>query len=99
MQQNNQPSIEQVINKMRDDMLRTQSTANTTAVLGFDNLVEQLKIFAHQINDKNNEIARLAELCRKNNIDTKPPVSEVAKAAEPPKDKQVKPGTVTPKST
>ena len=80
-------------------MIRTQSTANTTAVLGFDNLVEQLKIFARQITDKNNEIARLAELCRKNNIDTTPPPQQEAKTEEPAKNKQVKPGTVTPKSS
>jgi hypothetical protein len=54
---------------MRDNVLRTQSQASTTSILAFDNLVEQLKIFAHQINDKTAEIVRLQELCKKNNID------------------------------
>ena len=86
MQPNNQQSIEQLINKMRDDMIRTQSTSNTTAVLGFDNLVEQLKIFARQINDKNTEITRLQELCRKNKIETATKIPEkVPKAMVPPK--------------
>ena len=70
MQPNNSQSIEQVINKMRDDMIRTQSNANTTAILSFDNLVEQLKVFSQQIVQKNIEIARLQELCKKNKIDT-----------------------------
>ena len=51
-------------------MIRSQSTANTTAILGFDNLVEQLKIFSQQIVQKNNEVNRLTELCKKNNINT-----------------------------
>jgi len=61
--------LEEVVNTMRDNVLRTQSQASTTSILAFDNLVEQLKIFAHQINDKTAEIARLQELCKKNNID------------------------------
>lgn len=54
---------------MRDDMIRTQSNANTTAILGFDQLVDQLKIFSQQIVQKNNEVNRLTELCKKNNIE------------------------------
>jgi hypothetical protein len=69
LQTNNAPSIEQVINKMRDDVLRSQSTASTTSILSFDNLVEQMKIFVRQINDKDVEIMRLHELCKKNNVD------------------------------
>jgi len=69
LQTNNAPSIEQVINKMRDDVLRSQSTASTTSILSFDNLVEQMKIFVRQINDKDSEIMRLHELCKKNNVD------------------------------
>jgi len=69
LQTNNAPSIEQVINKMRDDVLRSQSTASTTSILSFDNLVEQMKIFVRQINEKDMEIMRLHELCKKNNVD------------------------------
>lgn len=61
--------LEEVINTMRDNVLRTQSQASTTSILAYDNLVEQLKIFARQINDKSLEITRLQELCKKNNID------------------------------
>ena len=76
MQPNNSPSIEQVIQKMRDDMIRTQSTANTTAILGFDQLVDQLKVFSQQIVQKNNEIIRLTALCKKNSIDIVPKKEE-----------------------
>lgn len=69
MQTNNAPSIDQVINKMRDDVLRSQSTASTTSILSFDNLVEQMKIFVRQINVKDAEIMRLHELCKKNKVD------------------------------
>ena len=68
----NQPRpqpLEEVVNKMRDNILRTQSQASTTAITSFDSMIEQLKVFVFQINDKNTEITRLQELCKKNNID------------------------------
>lgn len=61
--------LEQVVNNMRDNILRSNSQASTASITSFDQLVEQLKIFAAQINDKNVEVLRLQELCKKNNID------------------------------
>jgi len=80
--------LEEVVNTMRDNVLRTQSQASTTSILAFDNLVEQLKIFAHQINDKTAEIVRLQELCKKNNIDTAIAPQEKPIPVEKPKVSQ-----------
>lgn len=63
------PLLQDVVNNMRDNILRTQSQASTVAITSFDGIVEQLASFGKQINDKNIEIARLQELCKKNNID------------------------------
>ena len=82
----NPPSLEEGINNMRDNILRTQSQCSTAAITSFDNMVNQLKIFAQQINDKSVEIIRLQELCKKNSIDYAiPPVAVQPKPAEPPK--------------
>jgi len=77
---NNKPvSLEEAVNSMRDNILRTQSTANTSSITGFDKLVEQLQVFAKQINDNAAEIIRLQDLCKKNKIDYSiPPPSPVA---------------------
>lgn len=84
---NNQPSLDEIVSKMRDNILRTQSQASTTSITSYDNLIEQLKLFARQINESNAELKRLQELCKKNNIDvTIPPVApkEMPKAAPKP---------------
>lgn len=73
--QNNQPQLQDVINQMRDNILKSQSTSNVAAITGFDNLVEQCKVFVNQINAQSTEILRLQELCKKSNIDyATPPV-------------------------
>ena len=86
---NNQPSLDEVVNKMRDNILRSQSQASTVAITSYDNLLEQLKLFARQVNESNLELKRLRELCKKNNIDTAIP--PVAPKATPEIKPQVKP--------
>jgi len=82
----NQMPLEQAVSNMRDNILRTQSQASTAAITSFDGIVEQLKVFALQINDRNTEIQRLQELCKKNNIDhAVPPVEAKPVKAETPK--------------
>ncbi len=88
----NPPSLEEGINNMRDNILRTQSQCSTAAITSFDNMVNQLKIFAQQINDKSVEIVRLQQLCKKNNIEYAiPPV------VVPPKPEEI-PKTLKPKN-
>ncbi len=83
---NNSPSLEEAVNTMRDNILRTQSQSNTASITAFDNMVSQLRIFAQQINDKNVEIKRLQELCKTSNVDfTIPPVAKPPTSAEAPK--------------
>lgn len=62
-------TLEQVINTLRDNILRTQSQSNTASITGFDNMVEQMKVFVGQINAQSAEIIRLQGLCTKNKID------------------------------
>lgn len=69
LNQQEQPVLQDIIDQMRDNILRTQSTSNTASITGFDNLVAQLKIFVDQINAQSEEITRLQELCTKNKID------------------------------
>ena len=79
-------SLEEAINSMRDSILRTQSQCSTAAITSFDNLVNQLKIFAQQINDKSVEIVRLQQLCKTNKIEYAiPPVVQPPKPEEIPK--------------
>lgn len=82
----NQMPLEQAVNNMRDNILRTQSQASTAAITSFDGIVEQLKVFALQINDRNTELLRLQGLLKKNNIDYAiPPVAEKPVKVEAPK--------------
>lgn len=80
-----QMPLEEAVNNMRDNILRTQSQSNTASITAFDSMVEQLKIFAMQINDKNVEITRLQALCKKNNIDfaVPPEVKKPVQVAAP----------------
>ena len=86
------PKLQEVIDQMRDNILRTQSTCNTASITGFDSLVAQMKIFVGQINAQSAEIKRLQELCTKNNIDYAIPA-----AAKPKLTPEIKP-TVKPAS-
>lgn len=91
--QNQQSQFNEAITNMRDNILRSQSQASTSAITGFDSLIEQLKVFGMQINDRNTEILRLHELCKKNNIDfAVPPLAEVKapKMETPPKPTNTK---------
>lgn len=82
-------SIEEAINQMRDNILRTQSQSNTASITGFDSLVSQLQVFGKQLNDRNMEIARLQELCKKNNIEyAVPPQKQVPVPQAPKKSKK-----------
>ena len=74
LNQQEPPLLQDVIDQMRDNILRSQSTSNTTAITSFDNLVAQLKIFVNQINAQSAEIKRLQELCTKNKIDFAIPI-------------------------
>ncbi len=64
-----QPNIDQAIAQMRDQVSRSQSNAEYSALSSFDKLVEQLRVFANQLNQKNIEINRLEQLCTKNKVD------------------------------
>jgi len=85
---NKEQTLEQVINTLRDNILRTQSQSNTAAITGFDNMVEQLKVFVGQINAQSTEIIRIQELCKKNKIDYAIPIT---KPVEIPKSKIIPP--------
>ena len=89
------PLLQDVIDQMRDNILRTQSSASTTAITSFDNMVAQMKIFVNQINAHTAEVKRLQELCTKNKIDYSIPPVQTVKLPEskiaPPKEEPQKP--------
>jgi len=94
----NQLPLDEAINKMRDNILRTQSNSNTAAITGFDNMVNQLQIFAQQINEKNVEIKRMQHLCKKNNIDFAIPVEKPVYHEKVTTPETTKPVTLKPKN-
>jgi len=86
-----QPTIDQVIAQMRSAQSQAHSDTQYLSLSNFDKLVDQLRIFAAQINDRNIEISRLQELCIKGKIDITPPPPAPVKLPEnegvvPPKD-------------
>jgi len=89
LNQQEPPLLQDVIDTMRDNILRSQSTASTAAITSFDNMVAQMKIFVNQINAHTAEVKRLQELCTKNKIDYSIPPPQAIKLPEskiiPPK--------------
>lgn len=82
-QQNpNQPTIDQVITQMRSAQSQAHSDTQYLSLSNFDKLVDQLRIFSAQINDRNIEISRLQELCIKSNVDITPPAPSPVKLPE-----------------
>lgn len=77
LNQQQPPLLQDVVDRLRDNILRTQSSASTAGITGFDNLVEQMKVFVKQINDQSNEILRLQGICTKNKIDYSIPSQQV----------------------
>ena len=63
------PTVKELIEQSRINLLSTQANANTTAVNSFDAVATQLIIFVEQSSKRDVEIQRLQELLRKNNID------------------------------
>jgi len=54
---------------MRAAESQSHSDTQYLSLSNFDKLVDQLRIFSAQINDRNIEVTRLQELCTKHNID------------------------------
>ena len=54
---------------MRDEIAKSHSNVQYLSLSSFDKLVDQLRVFASQLNEKNIEINRLQQLCTKNKID------------------------------
>ena len=69
IQQAEQPTLEEAIEKLRSEIVITHSKTEQTSLNGFDVLVNQIKGYAQMINNQTDEIKRLQELCKKNNID------------------------------
>jgi len=97
MMEQKPPLLQDVVNNMRDNILRTQSQSSTAAITSYDALVEQMGVFVKKSNDQGVEIIRLQELCKKNNINYAiPPVSQIVSPA--PSTQQItNPPAETPK--
>ena len=65
-----QPTIEQILNNMRNELVLVQSRSNQLSLDSFDKLVVQIQQFSNVLNTKQQEINRLEELCKKNSIDS-----------------------------
>lgn len=54
---------------MRNELIIAQSRSNQLSLDSFDKLVAQLQQFSNVLQTKEQEIKRLEELCKKNNVD------------------------------
>lgn len=93
------PLLQDVVNNMRDNILRSQSQASTVAITSYDGIVEQLAKFGAQLNDNNVEILRLQELCKKNNIDYAIPPQIISPAPSTQRISNPTPESVKPKKS
>ena len=70
---------------MRNELVIAQSRSNQLSLDSFDKLVIQIQQFSNALQTKQQEINRLEELCKKNNVDCtikkveKPPLISPAK--------------------
>ena len=55
---------------MRNELVIAQSRANQLSLDSFDKLVIQIQQFSNALQTKQQEINRLEELCKKNNIES-----------------------------
>ena len=55
---------------MRNELVIAQSNSNQRSLDTFDKLVGQIQQFSNVLQTKEQEIKRLEELCKKNNVDT-----------------------------
>ena len=68
MAENQQPTLDEAIEKMRTEIIIAHSKSQQSALNGFDVLVNQLKNYHQTAIELRKEIQRLQELCDKNNI-------------------------------
>lgn len=55
---------------MRNELVIAQSRSNQLSLDSFDKLVIQIQQFSNALQSKQQEINRLEELCKKNNVDS-----------------------------
>lgn len=71
MASNQQPTLEDAIDKLRSEIILTFAKAQQSALNGYDVVVNQLKNYNTAAIGLRKEITRLQELCEKNKIEYK----------------------------
>ncbi len=71
MASNQQPTMEDAIDKLRSEIILTFAKAQQRALNGYDVVVNQLKNYNNAAIGLRKEITRLRELCEKNKIEYK----------------------------
>ena len=71
MASNQQPTLEEAIDKMRSEIILTFAKSQQSALNGYDVVVNQLKNYNNIAIGLKKEIIRLQEICEKNNIEYK----------------------------
>ncbi len=71
MASNQQPTLEDAIDKLRSEIILTFSKAQQSALNSYDIVVNQLKNYNNAAIGLRKEITRLQELCEKNKIEYK----------------------------
>lgn len=71
MASNQQPTMEEAIDKLRSEIILTSAKSQQSALNGYDVIVNQLKNYGNAAIGLRKEITRLQELCEKNKIEYK----------------------------
>lgn len=71
MSETPQPTLEQLIANSRNEIVLMHSKSEEVSTRGFDQLVSLLQKQSSQLNQMNDELKRLQELCEKNKIEYK----------------------------
>ena len=89
---NQQPSLDDAIEKMRSEIILASSKAEQSSLNAFDLLINQLRQYNKVAIDLKKEIERLQTLCEKNNIDYKPKPIQIKPDMKPvEKSLEIKP--------
>ena len=71
MASNQQPTMEEAIDKLRSEIILTSAKSQQSALNGYDVVVNQLKNYNNAAIGLRKEITRLQEICEKNSIEYK----------------------------
>lgn len=65
-------TAEEIVQQMRNNIIISATNAQQSSLSAFDQIIQLLQTTSVMLKNKDNEIHRLEQLCKENNIDTTP---------------------------